>query len=189
MTLENLGTTVIYTDRLPLQWETNSGLDETYIARLNWENEEYLRHLLLLDEHFQESGDEDENYPGLARIELKLNLLIDLIGQLLVRQMIFPTQTSLRIAGTGVEWIHQSTNNTLLSMNETGIVKIYLNSNYPRSLQLPCKIVTTTSINEGQRIIGVFENLSEGVRDQLEKWIFRRHRRFIAQERRHIQQE
>lgn len=184
MTLETLGTAVIYSDILPFEWGSTHDLNEEGIARLNFENDECLRHLLLLDDYLQEGGDEDEVYPGLARIELKVNLLLDLMGQLLARQTLFPPKKSVRIAGTGIEWIDQSINDDFPILNQLGVIKIYLNSSYPRCLKLPCKIASYSVESEGNKLVGTFEHINQGVRSQLEKWIFRRHRRVIAQERR-----
>ncbi len=151
-----------------------SGLPQDTV--LQETNEKCLRVILALNEYPAEPADEHSG------VEFKLNLLLELTGELVARQLSLPRAVPVRLRADGVEWTSD------VSPPASGglvIVELYLHPQYPRALRLPGRLQETA--RHGAEYLCRVELLSlpETVRDLLEKFIFAHHRRTIAYTRHH----
>lgn len=177
---ESLGEAIVYEDDLPLAWDPLPGEPAAdQLARWNAANERILRLVSGLEEHHHEMGeDHSAEAQELARLDFKLNLVLELVGELLATQLAFPPPRRVRLNAQGIQW-HESgqapTPNGLVHMT------LYLHRQLPKPLELVGRVQQVDSAPEGGRtVVAAFHGLSEPVHDLLEKLIFRHHRRSIA---------
>ncbi len=183
---EQLGEGVIYKDVMPLEWRD---IDREELAfsylRIQDSNEEVLRFIATLDEFHGDGQDETGSSSGsdLNRIEYKLNLLLDMVTQLVIRETAMPESMPITLGSAGVEWISEAPprEGALLELS------LYLHHKYPRPFIVIGQIISVKTIqgSSGKYLIHlVYETMSDLVQSGLEKLIFRQHRRSIAQSRR-----
>ena len=183
---EQLGEGVIYKDIIPLKWRDilREELEFSYLS-LQDANEEVLRFITTLDDFHVENQDELGSASGsdLSRIEFKLNLLLDMVTQLVEREMAMPEAVPITLGSAGIEWM----SNVVPGEGALLELSLYLHHKYPRPLIVIGEVLSVTPIEGG---IGrylvrlAYETMSAPVQSGLEKIIFRQHRRSIAQSRR-----
>jgi hypothetical protein len=172
---ESFGSGLALEESLPLRWR----VAETPVAApaASLANEETLRVILSFDEHHVEASDENPEFvQDLQRLESKINLILELVSQVLARQLQLPEALPVRLSAHEIEWQTVSAPATGSSV----LVEIYVCPRYPRPLFLPA----TVQGFAGGRVRAVFDDLGESVQDLVEKLIFRHHRRQIAATRR-----
>lgn len=177
----SLGRGVVYETRIPLNWKPLKAMPEpSQLLSLNDHNETVLRTVLSLEEvgseHSEEGGGSNQE---LVRIEAKLNLALNLVGQLLAAQSTIPPKLPVILGADALEW----SGGKLPADGQPLLLEIYLHSSYPRPLRLVGFCTNRKSGTGAPSCRVVFEGLSESVQDVLEKLIFRHHRRAIAQAR------
>ncbi len=168
-----------FQDVLPVTWrvmanpidrELSGGFDERNIRLLQaWD---------AMEEHtpVEKQKQEDAAYAAeILRLDLKVNLLLDLVGQLLVSNRPRPAPTPVRFNALGAMW--RSTTQPLPEAGEQGIVEIYLRDCLAEPLQLAGRV---TNVTPDGNIKVKFLPVGEAVADLIEKLAFRRHRRQIA---------
>lgn len=119
----------------------------------------------------------DENAPhaaDLMRLELKVNLLLDLVGQILASSRPRPAPVPVRFNAQGVVWRSAG---PLPEAGAQGIAEIYLHDCLAEPLRLPGRV---TSVTPDGQVKVRFVPVGESVADLLEKLCFRRHRRQVA---------
>lgn len=174
-TQESLGAGLVLQDRVPLRWRPAQDDDP---SRLQLANEETLRVILSLDAHHVEAGDENpELVHEIERLESKINLLLELVGQVLARQLQVPEAVAVRLSAREIAW------QSPVSAPTTGggIVELYVCIRYPRPLLLPVRFRPARIQGWVHADLG---ELGEPVQELMEKLIFRHHRRQIAATRR-----
>lgn len=171
---------ISYEDSLPLRWHAGAPLPGSgEWARLAQEAEETLRALLFLDSVAPEGTDDEAGGPEIQRLELKLNLVLDLVAQLIHLQSPMPPARTVCISAQTLIW----TTDEAAPQGE-GVVEIYLAPRHPRSLKLPARIREVSGPANNLRVIADWVGLAQAVVQSLEKIIFRQHRRAIALRRR-----
>jgi len=174
---ESLGTGLVLQDRLPLRWRSGPQ-QESDPVRLQLANEETLRVILSLDAHHVEAGDENpELAHEIERLESKINLLLELVGQVLARQLQIPEAVDVRLSAREIAW--QSAPPAPASGD--GVVELYVCTRYPRPLHLPVRF---RPAGQPGWTHAELRELGEPVQELLEKLVFRHHRRQIAAHRR-----
>lgn len=165
-----------YEDLLPVLWrpmpEAVSDLQAQQFAERN------LRVLQACDA-LEEQGrleKPDDNSPHSAdilRLDLKLNLLLDVLGQLLAASQQRPQSTQIRFNAMGAHfaWPQAQANGT------RGVLELTLRDIVVQPLQLPAEVVSGAAVGQ---VRVRFLALGETVADHIEKLVFRRHRRKIA---------
>ena len=186
--MNELGSTseqgLIYEDRLPLKWrpldDEASTLD---MAKFEAMNEEVLRFIDVLDEHPNEStGDHSSLNQELARVEVKFDLLLSLVSQLLGVYFPLPASVHVRLTPNGVQWLSPEA----LDVGAHGLLEIYMCSRCPRSLIFPAIVERSGKDEDLYRVSAKFNGMSDPIRIRLEKMIFRHHRRGVALARRRL---
>lgn len=175
--LEGLG----YTDALPLGFERLERLpDSAALAAIVAEDQQVLVADASLDEqrpHQEKKSDEEPEFAeDLQRLEMKLNVLIQLVARLLNRGSSLPAVRSIRFHAQGLEWRVDDEE----VQPGVGLVHVHVSRYFPQPLVLPGRIVGVHGDGEGRWVRFEFEGLSPLVVDLLERMIFRHHRRLVA---------
>jgi Atypical PilZ domain, cyclic di-GMP receptor len=166
-----------YEDVLPLAWKPlHEPLDAIAAASLADRNLKLLQVCAAIEEHgpIEKQDKESPHAADLLRLEVKMNLLLDLVGQILVSSQPRPKPTSVRFNALGVTW------NSLGSppvMGSQGLVEVYLRDCLATPLTLIARVGAVTP--DGQvkaRLVPPGEHIA----DLSEKLAFRRHRRQVA---------
>ncbi len=166
-----------YQDVLPLLWRPMPGtVDQAVAASFTDRNVRLLQACAAVEEH---GGSEktDDDSPELLRLDFKINLLLDLVGQLLVANRPRPPSVPIRFNALGAVW---RASPPLPEAGTQGVAEIYLRDCLAEPLRLIGRITNVTP--DGQ-VKARFLPVGETVEDLIEKLTFRRHRRQIAEHR------
>lgn len=173
-TVDPLAGGLSHADRLVLAWHPLAALPEA--AELAEANRHAAALLVLLGNLDEPPAPLDES-PQLAahlhRLDQKLDLLLDLMGQWLNRELALPAPQPLRLGLRGVVWQAQLPAGP-------GRVTVYLRAGLPTALELPALLLP---LGDGS-VLAEFHGLDPAVTDGLERYLFRCHRRAVAQARR-----
>jgi hypothetical protein len=175
-----LSDSLIYEDQLPLSWETRDENSQSVsFIRVAEHNEYVIRCVNLLGDQIREKSDEDsEAESTLIRLEAKVNLILEMLSNLNRDRSDVPQAAQVRLAATGIEWSSQE---QPPAEGAKIWVKLYVDSRVPEAMQLAAQVVKVSDVGHGATVYARFEEMGEAVQDQLEKMIFRHHRRMVAQ--------
>lgn len=170
-----LGAGLTLEERLPLACRPLADADEA--RRVQPANEQTLRTILSFDEHHHaERSDED---PALAqefaRLESRINLVLEMVSQVLAHQVGLPPTVAVHMSADTLAWQFAGP-----APGGAVLVEIYVSPRYPRPLLLPA---TVEQVADGWARAR-FGELGDTVQDQLEQLLFRHHRRQVAASRR-----
>ncbi|MBK8508513.1 MAG: PilZ domain-containing protein [Candidatus Competibacteraceae bacterium] len=175
---------LVFTGRRPLAWRETPALpDAIELHELERANLINLHTLFALDIHAGDSGDDPvalANATELKRLDFKVGLLLELVGQLYARQQDIPPQRTLTLAVSGLSWQDE----TAPPVGGLVRIELYCNLSYPRPLICHARTVETTQNPGGWRIRSCFQDPSEPLQEALERYIFLQHRRAVAHSRR-----
>jgi hypothetical protein len=164
-------------DMLPVIWRPlPNATERDTVAGLNERNVKLLQAWEALDQ-LGPVEKPDENSPNsaeLMRLELKVNLLLELVGQILHANRPRPSAVPVRFNSLGVVWRGSG---TLPEAGSQGIAEIYLHEGLAEPLRLAGRV---TSVTPDGHIKVRFAPVGETISDLLEKLAFRRHRRQVA---------
>ncbi len=170
---------------LPLDWQPLAApLTPEEMGRLERDNLDVLRVVSALETPVGESGEEgnDGNATELARLDFKLNLLLDMVGQLLSRELTLPDTRPLTLTPVELHWRDFDT------PPSGGLtqVRLWLTGRYPHPIVLPAIVERVTEVAEGgpTAVTARFQDLGGALRAALERHIFVQHRRHTARRRR-----
>lgn len=166
-----------YQDLLPVAWEPLERLSVAEAtAALTERNVRVLQACAALDEQGPvEKPDESAPHSAdLLRIELKINLLLDMLGQVLAANRPRPPAVAVRFNAHGIIW---RATPPLPRSGEAGIAAIYLRDCIAEPLRLAGRV---TLADAGGEVRAEFAPPAEAVADLIEKLAFRRHRRQVA---------
>jgi len=179
---EGLDTVVLYEelayeDVLPVAWRRlPEPYDPTLIGSYADRNLRVLQAVSALEEHGP-TDKPDENSPhaaDISRLDLKLNLLLDMVGQLLAASHPRPRPVAVRFNALGGVW--QATP-PYPDLGNQGVLEVYLRECIADPLRLVGRIA---SVGPDGRVKVRFVPPGEHIADLLEKLAFRKHRRQVA---------
>jgi hypothetical protein len=163
-----------YEDVLPVGWSAQAAaISSTVAAGCSERNVRLLQALAAIEDH----GTVDkpiESAPDLARMDFKINLLLDLVGQLVVANRPRPPASPIRFNALGAVWQAAA---PLPPNGQLGIVEIHLRDFLAEPLRL---MGTLASVSDTGEVTVRFAPVGEPVADLLERLIFRHHRRQVA---------
>ena len=172
-----------YESYIPLVWQRVDVLPGAdALASINEDNCRFLKALAALNEGAPEAGDEiPQTAAELQRLDLKLNLLIEIVGKLLASQRALPAPTRVRLGHGAIEWMAQDCPPSGAQI----CIEVYLRSELPSPLTFYGVVALADAEpgmeSAGQQVQMRFAGLNATLQDDLEKFIFRRHRRSIAE--------
>lgn len=171
--MNNINEGLLFQGKLPVSLQLIDALpDEDHLAIINHENENFLKISLILDETV-EIDEHDEIRVELRRQDLKINLLMDMVGELLSQRKGMPKFVPVKLTSSGIELQTPGEFKTSDKLE----VEIYITPATPRALKFYGEAVLN---EEDNTILIRFSGVSLQVKDWLEKIIFRYHRRAIA---------
>jgi len=179
------GDGLFYEDSLPLRWrEIGPTVTPAQALNIQQSNEQILRNLAVVDEHRLDLAEEahPQVIQELTRLDSKINLLLDMVGQLVSRQLELPEPVPVRLGPDRLQWISARSP----SVGDRIAVEIYLNPRYPSAMTLLGTVAKVNAGADGFFVEMAYADGGEGQRNALEKLIFRRHRRSVAQARRPV---
>jgi hypothetical protein len=152
------------------------------LGELKSANMDVLRTFFALESYSGEAGEElpEADTQQVARLDFKLNLILDLVGYLIVRQQLIPEVRPLTLTPDTIRWL----DSTAPNQNALLCIELYCSLHYPRPLALYGRVTEVTPQSGGWSVTAEFEGLGEAVRDALERFIFVQHRRAISHSRR-----
>jgi len=166
-----------YEDMLPVRWRPQAETVSEVMAAQNLveRNLRVLQACDALEEHGQleKSDDESPHSADLMRLDFKLNLLLDLVGQLMANSQPRARPVPIRFNAMGAMWKVDEP----LALGAHGVLEITLRELVMQPLSLPAEVVSGAGAGEARVR---FLWLGETVADHIEKLVFRRHRRKIA---------
>jgi hypothetical protein len=165
-----------YEELLPVLWRPlGEPVGDMAAQQLAEGNLRVLQACDALEEHgkTEKPDDESPHSADIMRLDFKLNLLLDLVGQLLAASQPRARQLPIRFNAMGATWPAVEP----LAAGAHGILEITLKDLIVQPLHLPAEIVGVTPGGETR---ARFLALGETVADHIEKLVFRRHRRKIA---------
>lgn len=129
---------------------------------------------------------EETGYHGIARendfdseiqrLEHKINLVIQMLGQMMQSQQARPDKVQLRLGAETIAW-----QNPDAKIGQRYLVSLYLYE----SVALPIQAYVDVAENDGEWCTARFVALSADEQSAWERWVFRQHRRQVANTRGH----
>jgi Atypical PilZ domain, cyclic di-GMP receptor len=165
-----------YQDLLPVGWRPlKMPPDLATVTSMADSNVRLLHVCAVLEEQgaVEKKDDKSPHSADIMRMEVKMNLLLELMGQLLAASQLRPPATVIRFNALGAVW-----NSTApMRVGEQGLLDIYLRDSLPRPLTL---IATITQVRTDGQVRAAFSPPGETAADLIEKLAFQRHRRQVA---------
>lgn len=165
-----------YEDVLPARWTSlPEPFDPVLLASSSERNLKLLQAMAALEEHGPpEKPDEHApHHADIVRLDMKINLLLDLVGQILVANQQRPPTLALRFNARGAVWRADPP----LASGAQGSLEIYLRECIVQPLRLFGQI---TQVGVDGKVKAKFIHPGDAVADLIEKLAFRRHRRQVA---------
>jgi hypothetical protein len=165
-------------DVLPVQWMAMwEPPDRFDLLGLEEANLLLLQTCLAVEEHPARDPNEDLGPLAgeIARLDFKLNLVMQLLAKLTAKDRM-PPATPILFNGLGASWtcIGQTP-----PVGGHGVLRVQLRSSLPQPLELPAQVAAV----EGSVAKVKFSGLSAGVSELIARLAFVRHRRHIAEVR------
>lgn len=165
---------------LPASFEPGN-LDDARILQLIARAEGLLRTITHIEDGAAEDADERSD-PALLRLEAKVNVLLELVGGWIGRDLPMPPVRQIRWSRKGLA-LSQSAS---LPIGETGVLRLQPAGWLPLLLELPARVVSVDGDEEaGFRLSLRLDPLPETLESALERHLFRVHRRSIARRHQH----
>ncbi len=173
------GDGLAYSDNIAISWKAFSHeLDQTHLAMVNASNEEFLRAVSVVgDAGGQPELPESAGVVAqeIARLDLKLNLVLDLVATLIYNQLDIPDTTPVKVAASGVSW-----RGDVPPPGGRVYLELYIQRGLPKPLCCYGEVVSSDEEYAAGSARVRFIGLTGAARSWLEKLIFRHHRREIA---------
>jgi atypical PilZ domain-containing cyclic di-GMP receptor len=167
-----------YHDVLPVQWlALPSPPDRFELIGIEEANVLLLQACVSVEEHPARDQNEDLGPLAheIARLDFKLNLVMQLLSKLVTRDKM-PPATNIDFNGLGASWLCVG---KPPSVGEHGLLRVQLRSSLPQPLELPAEVVAVDSSTAKVK----FPALSEALVELIQRLAFLRHRRQVADAR------
>lgn len=176
MTLEAGFSGVSYQAEMPLGWQSGPLPAATVLNEWMHTNVVLLHALATMETQApareNESGNDVER--KLERVEVKLDLTLNLLSKLLAQHIPQPDACPVTLSASRIEWIGKGT-----PPAGNIVISLFVNPRLAQPLLLPASVRSATVVATGTRIVAEFTHLSEETEEWLERTVFRNHRRFI----------
>jgi len=170
---------IAYLDKLPLRWRPFATAPELpLLASFKERNLRVLQAAAAMEEYVGEKRPDDAApySADLQRLEFKVNLLLDLVGQLVAANQGRPAAVPVKFNARGASWRSAGPP----PAGSRGVLEIWLRE----SLVDPLHLAGQVEIAEADgRVMVRFDPQDKAVEDMIEKLAFRHHRRRVASTR------
>lgn len=170
---------VAWDSRFHATCEVTERPDPAALALINDRNTNVLVAVSALMDRRSDTGEDDSPLTQeVARLDAKLNVLMEIVNRLLLPQSVLPPRIPVRVnaAGAALPW------DGLPPVGTPVMLKLHFDVCRALPLELPG--VRLAGPTDGKGFIA-FEGLTESVRDGIERLVFRQHRRQVAEARAH----
>ena len=159
---------------LPLAWTAMDSLPaQGNLLALNDSNLILLNAISFMETELPKDNDD---YSGLAqevsRLDAKVDLLISIVSRLAEGQQQLPLRFPISLSARTLRW---SGKELAPAVGDLGVFELYLHPAVAVPMQLPAEIV-----DSGEALL---RGLGVSVQNALEKYLFRQHRRAVAEAR------
>ena len=174
---------VVFETRVPVRWNPlQKSLNSMELAEISQRVESVLHTVTGLDEHRVPLADDASPIAQeLSRLDFKLSLLLDLVGDLASRSLDRPPLRRIQIGARSVVWEESYENAPAVA--SCGRLEVWVHPSYVHALSLPGCIKSVEKAGESARISAALSGLGESAQEMLERWIFLHHRRAVAHDR------
>jgi hypothetical protein len=170
--------TLAFHDELPVEWQPAEHLNPADFAALESSNITLLLACLAVEE--QPAGDKHEDLlplaQELARLDYKINLVLQLLGRLLPGSA-HAGIAAVRFNALGVSW---QGGNVRPARGSQGVLHLRLRSALPESLKFAVEITASSDTEVAARHLHMPERLAE----LIQRFCFLQHRKEVAGARR-----
>lgn len=167
-----------FTDNISITWKAiDYQPDSSHLALVNESNESFLRAVSAISEFSKEVTEDSQGLAQeVARLDLKLNLLLDLVSQLIYKQLDIPEMSQVTISSSEIEWEGKS----IPEPGQTVFLQVYIQRGTPKPLCFYGEVVSTSDDYSAGRAKVRYVGLLGSAQTWLDKLIFRHHRREVA---------
>lgn len=171
-----------YSDNISIAWRAvDHQPDQTHLAMVNASNEEFLRAVSVIGDAGGQKEPQDTGgglAQEIARLDLKLNLVLDLVATLIYHQLDIPKTTAVRVSAGGVAWAGD-----VPAPGTQVYLQLYIQRGLPKPLCCYGEVVSSDEEFAAGKARVRFDGLTGAAHAWLEKLIFRHHRREVAYRR------
>jgi len=176
---------LVFSGQLPLAWRELPLLPgETELRLIEQSNLAILHTLFALDIHAGDHGDDPgllANASELKRLDFKVGLVLELVGQLLAGQKAIPPERPLTLTVNDLSW--DADTDACPAPGVLLQLELYCNLSYPHPLVLHAEVADITATDHPPKIKATLYQPSAALQEALERYIFLQHRRSIANRR------
>jgi hypothetical protein len=175
---ETASGSLAFTDNISIDWKPVDFIPgEDHLAMVSESNESFLRAVSAIGEFPGDTSEEDESISQeIARLDLKVNLLLDLVSQLIYKQLEIPERVRVTVSSSDIEW----GGGRVADPGTVVFVQAYIQHGTPKPLCFYGEVISNQAdVDSGVTKVR-YLGLSGSVLSWLEKLIFRHHRREIA---------
>lgn len=161
---------------LPLRWTAQAFAFDTPAQA---EALRVLATVAVLEEHAKPQAEEAGGIEAeVARLHQKVQLLMEMVGSLVRAQLALPAPVPVRLTASGLRWQSLAPP----EVDSQGLIELWLHPACPEPLRLPARVLAV-SAEVPALVEAAFEGLPEALAGALEKLVFLRHRRELAEAR------
>jgi len=171
---EALASAICLEGLLPVAWkDMPAAMDDAEYASLHEGNLMLLNAIAVMEQPRHADGEESQAiHQELFRLEAKLDLLTSLMTRLLERYELVPPLMAVTLTARSFHW-HGSA--LPAEAGRSGIVEVYVHPLVAAPLRLPARVEQAGS--------AMLADMPPVMRNALEKFLFRQHRRQVAEHR------
>lgn len=155
---------------LPLQMAAWASHDAARQASRDFANLTLLNGLAALDKPAADLHADNSDSPQLQRLEAKIDLGLQMLGQLLNANAPLPAQHDVLLSAQALAW-RSSTPPPATELQ----LQLFIDSRIPQPLQLKARL----DGQQGEYWVARFVDVSEALQDALDRAVFRWHRRQV----------
>lgn len=165
---------------IPFGWYPQTGSESDSVTTVERKNVERLQVIFGMDDHCSRESHEEE--PGLSaeiqRLDFKINIILGLVAQLVERRSELPPPLPVALS---TKALYVDFGRDAPPCGEMLTLELFLDSRYPFPLVFNGKVEATEGdFSQVGRASVLLEPLPSDFQELLEKYIFRCHRRHIA---------
>lgn len=158
--------------QLPLKWRNIEDIDNYHAPS----NHRFMAILPALEEPDAHVADGNPPNADYARLETKLDLILELLGEVFQQKKPMPANVPFQLSARGIVWLSDAAP----AVNSNIELQLYLSTQLFVPLYLSAQVVHVEDVGSTQRIQASFLPMEEALQEWLEKYIFRQHRREVA---------
>ncbi|MFT4518771.1 MAG: hypothetical protein ACI9JM_001156 [Halioglobus sp.] len=174
-----------FTDNIGIDWKpVDTPPDDAHLAIANETNESFLKAVSAIatfagDGSLSGDASEDDNAMSqeIARLDLKINLLLELVSQLIYTQLEIPDKRRVTVSSSDVSW---DDSGQLPTPGSTVFVQLYIQHGTPKPLCFYGEVISSQDEYDTGCARVCYLGLSGSAQSWLDKLIFRHHRREVA---------